>query len=166
MFFDRWFRRLLAYFYRRTWDPETSADLAAETMAQALLSVRRYRDTGAPARSWLFTIAGHELRKYWRRKRVDDRAQRRLGIDRVAVDDEAIERIESMVDLTPIREELKRALRSLNRTLRDAVYLRVAEGRPYSEVAEALGCSEGAARVRVSRGLASLSEAMKGVAQQ
>ena len=164
VFFDRHFRRLLAYFYRRTWDPETSADLSAETMAKALVSIRRYRNTGAPAQAWLFGIAANELRKYSRRQRIDDRARRRLGMDRVVIDDYGIEQIENTVDLAPIRQQLQEALRSLSPALRQAVSLRVAEGRPYSEVAEALGCSEGAARVRVARGLARLTEAMKGVA--
>jgi RNA polymerase sigma factor (sigma-70 family) len=162
VFFDRHFGRLVAYFYRRTWDPETSADLTAETMAQALLSLRRYRDTGAPARAWLYAIAANELKKYFRRQRIDDRARRRLGMDRVAIDDYSIEQIENMVDLAPIRQQLQVALQGLSPGVRRAVAMRVAEGKPYSEVAEALGCSQGAARVRVARGLAHLSEAMEG----
>ena len=39
--------------------------------------------------------------------------------------------------------------------------LRVAEQRPYGEVAALLGCSEGAARVRVSRGLTRLAEELE-----
>ncbi|TMJ94063.1 MAG: hypothetical protein E6G67_10575 [Actinobacteria bacterium] len=36
------------------------------------------------------------------------------------------------------------------------------EERPYGELAAGLGCSEQAARIRVSRGLASLRETLEG----
>ena len=49
------------------------------------------------------------------------------------------------------------ALAQLSPKVRDAVLLRVALDLPYEVVAEQLGCTVGAARVRVSRGLEHLS---------
>jgi DNA-directed RNA polymerase specialized sigma24 family protein len=48
--------------------------------------------------------------------------------------------------------------------MREAVFLRVVRELPYDEVAAALGCSAGSARVRVSRGLDRLSQLLGGVA--
>jgi len=42
-----------------------------------------------------------------------------------------------------------------------AVALRIAEDLPYHEVARRLGCSEGAARVRVTRGLDQLAQLLE-----
>jgi RNA polymerase sigma-70 factor (ECF subfamily) len=59
-----------------------------------------------------------------------------------------------------VRADLAAALADLPTSQLDAVRLRVVEELPYAQVAMRLGCSEGAARVRVTRGLARLAEAM------
>jgi RNA polymerase sigma-70 factor (ECF subfamily) len=48
---------------------------------------------------------------------------------------------------------VRAALSGLPEDQREAVTLRVIEGRPYREVAEELGCTETTARARVSRSL-------------
>ena len=53
------------------------------------------------------------------------------------------------------------ALKDLADDLRDAVVLRVIDQLDYQEIAAQLGCSAGAARVRVFRGLRQLSEVLK-----
>ena len=70
---------VLGYFMRQVGDPELAADLTAETVPAALMSVRRYkaeRDTAAP---WLFGIARHTLLRSVEKQRVEDRARRKLG---------------------------------------------------------------------------------------
>jgi RNA polymerase sigma factor (sigma-70 family) len=160
-FFDRHGRAVLSYLYRRTADPEMAADLVAETFAQAYRSRWTYRDTGPGARAWLFGIAANELKRALRRKRVDDRARRRLGIERVAMDELSFERIEELADFAPIRDAVRRAMSSLSPKLSDAVALRVGLDLPYEEVARRLSCSEGTARVRVARGLARLNQILE-----
>jgi hypothetical protein len=48
--YDRWAERLLAYFYRRVFDPEVAADLLAETFAVAYERRHRFRDMAGPGR--------------------------------------------------------------------------------------------------------------------
>jgi DNA-directed RNA polymerase specialized sigma24 family protein len=93
-FYERHERMVLGSFVRRTRDAELAADLAAETVAAALLSARRYRPGGAPASAWLLGIAHHVLSGSLRRSRVEDRARRKLGMPPLALDDDALERIE------------------------------------------------------------------------
>ncbi len=161
VFYDRHVRVILAFFYRRTADPETASDLTSETFAQAFISRRRYRETAGSAPAWLLGIARHELARMLRRGRVDDRARRRLGLERVAMDDPSYERVEALVDLAPLQEEIRRELESLSPKVAEAISLRVGLGLPYAEVARRLGCSEGAARTRVVRGLARLAERLE-----
>ena len=156
-FYDRHAERLLLFFARRTGDAQEAADLTAETFAAAFAGRRRYRDTGAPAYAWLLGIARHQLARAFRRQRVDDRARRRLGIERVALDDASLARIEELADLEAMRPALVAALDQLPSDTARAVALRVTDALPYTEVARRLGCSEGAARVRVSRGLDQLA---------
>ena len=84
-FYDRYVDALLAYFERRTGDPELAADLTAETFAAALVARRRYRTRPTPAGPWLFAIAQRELTGYRRRGRAADRMRRRLGMDRLVM---------------------------------------------------------------------------------
>ena len=114
IFYDRHVRALLAYFYRRTACAETAADLAAGTFAAAFAARRRYRQTGAPARAWLFKIGQRQLGRALRRERVDQRARRRLGLERVPLDEESIERIEALAALESMRAAVREGMGSLS----------------------------------------------------
>ena len=52
---------LLRYFARRTLDPETAAELTAETFAEAFASRQRYTDQGVNGVAWVYGIARHRL---------------------------------------------------------------------------------------------------------
>ncbi|TML17735.1 MAG: RNA polymerase sigma factor [Actinobacteria bacterium] len=152
-------RELLGFLVRRTADAQSAADLTAETFAEAFVARRRFRSFGeGSARSWWFGIGRHQLSRYARRQRVSYRYRRKLSVERTTVDDEALERIEALADLASLREVLSAALASLPSGQVDAIRLRVIDQLPYAEVARRLGCSEGAARVRVARGLSQLAE--------
>jgi RNA polymerase sigma-70 factor (ECF subfamily) len=161
-FYDRNHEPVLAYFYRRTFCPHTSADLCAETFAQAWRSIRRFDPAAGTGRAWLFGIAG-KLHQQWLRKGVvSDGARRRLGMRTPVLTDDDLERIEQLVDTSDLRAGLRDALEQLSPGVRDAVLIRVGLDQPYEVVAEACSCSVGAARVRVSRGLATLAELIDG----
>jgi RNA polymerase sigma factor (sigma-70 family) len=159
--YGRWADRLLAYFYRRVLDAEVAADLLAETFAVAFERRHRYRDTGQPGAAWLYGIAAKELSHWFRRQEVERRAVRRLGIQVPALDDESIARIEAMADAAAQRAALAAALDRMTNRERDAVQLRVVEELGYPEIAAKLGCSVGAARTRVHRGLARLADLLE-----
>ena len=159
--YDRHVAAILRYLHRRTDSSDTAADLCAETFAAAFFHRRRFRDTGTSMRPWLYAIARNQLGHYLRRQRVSDRYRRRLGIAPLALTDHELERIEDLVDAAPHRAEIRAALDQLPASLSAAVLLRVGEDLPYREVAGRLGCSEGAARVRVSRGLNQLADLLE-----
>ena len=157
-FYERHAEALLRFFARRTLDPDTAAELTAETFAEAFMSRRRFRPRGLGGAGWLYAIARHQLSRFHRRGEVAARARRRLGLPERGVSDEDYERIEELMDLQGIRRAIADAYRTLSPDQRDAVTLRVVEGRSYPEVASALACSEQAARARVSRALRRLSD--------
>jgi len=161
VFYDRHVKLLLGFFYRRTASAELAADLTAETFAAAWQARGRYRDTGAPAVAWLLGIARRELAHTFRRGRAADRARRRLGLPRMEVDDQSLERIEELADFAPMRAAIRDAMHGLSPKLAAAVQLRVAQELPYAEVARRLGCTEQAARARTARALTQLASALK-----
>jgi RNA polymerase sigma-70 factor, ECF subfamily len=159
--YDRHATAVLAYFVRRTGCAQTSADLMAETFAAAFASRRLFRDVGAPGRAWLFTIAARQLSRFVRTQRVETRARRKLGVAPVALDPVDHDRVEALADLAPLRSQLARAVEGLPPGQADAVRLRIADDLPFAEVARRLGCSEVAARVRVSRALTTLADRLE-----
>jgi RNA polymerase sigma-70 factor, ECF subfamily len=56
-FYRRHAAAMLTYLRYRTGSVELAADLTADVFAAAFESRRRYRQTGEPARAWLFGIA-------------------------------------------------------------------------------------------------------------
>ena len=153
LLFERHAEPMLAFFARRTLDPEAAAELVAETFAEAFSSRARFRDQGVDGAAWLFGIGRNLLSRYFRNGAVEARARRRLGMPERTVGESDYERIEELIDLEEVGSEVRAALSDLPEDQREAVTLRVIDGRPYREVAEELGCTETTARARVSRGL-------------
>jgi len=142
--------------------PQIACELTAETFAQAALSLRRFTDPGGGSASpWLFGIAKNLLRRYYEHQRVDRRARRRLGMPERAHDPN-LARVEERDRAERMRPSLAAALATLPPGQRRALELRVIQELPYEQVASSLSCSEGAARIRVTRALGSLSEHLKG----
>lgn len=157
-FYDRHSSGLLAFFARRTFDSQAAADLTSETFAQAFAGRGGFRNPGpGAATSWLFTIARRQLNRFIRRNRVETRSRRYLGIDTITVSTDSIERAEELLDLKAVREQVATALDTLKGELREAITLRVVEGRSYTKAALLAGCSEALVRQRVSRGLRQLA---------
>lgn len=153
-FYRRYERPMLAYFLRRTRDPELAADLTAEVFAAALMSSRRFRAGRAPASAWLFAIAEHKLSHSRRRGSVEDRARKRLRMEPLTLEDADLARIEQL----GTEASLMSLLDGLPAEQRDAVRARVLEERSYEQIAGELRCSQSVVRKRVSRGLARLRE--------
>ena len=156
--FARFYRRhvggVVAYFRRRTGDAESAADLTAETFAAALAGRRRYTPERGPAVAWLYGIARRQLVTLQRRGQVERRARQKLGMARIELTDEMLERVEALADAASANVEV--ALAGLPVDQRTAVRARVLDDYGYDEIAAAHGVSEPTARQRVSRGLASL----------
>ncbi len=159
--FDAFYRNhaesLLRYFYRRTDDPDVAADLCAETFAAALINSRQFNADRGSAAAWLYGIAKRQLAMYWRRRKVADRARRRLGIPQESIDEESVQALRRTEDILDGAAALD-ALDKLPSRLRRAVRMRVIDQIEYPEIADQLNCSPGAARTRVSRGLHQLNE--------
>jgi RNA polymerase sigma factor (sigma-70 family) len=150
-FYRRHAGALLAYLAYRTRDAEEAVDLLAETFAAAFAARRRYRPGVVPARGWLFGIANHKLADSRRRRSRERRAQRRLGVERIVLQDEQLEAVEQLVDAQRDGPRLAMFLDGLPARQREAVLTRVVDERGYAELAARTGTSEVGARKLVSR---------------
>jgi RNA polymerase sigma factor (sigma-70 family) len=134
-----------------------AVDLTAETFAAALRGRRSHDPSRGPAQAWLFGIARHVWAGSLRRGRVEDEARRRLGLERLVLDDAALERVAELAG-APVLELLE----TLPPEQRAAIEGRVVHERGYDELAAELECSESVVRQRVSRGLRTLRARMEG----
>jgi RNA polymerase sigma-70 factor (ECF subfamily) len=127
-------------------DRGAAEDAVQEAALKAWRNLGRLR-TNSPLRPWFLTVVANECRsarrtRWWRVLRLPDvRSRSSVG----SVDDR--------IDLTAALERL--APRHL---LALSLYYHL--DLPIEEVARVLGCSEGAARVRIHRALAALRPAM------
>lgn len=148
-FYRRHERTIFAYFMRRTADAEISADLAAETFAAALTSIAKYRRQGSEPLAWLFGIARHKLLRSLEKRRVEDRARRRLRWDPLTLDDDLLERVAASGADARVQALLAR----LPADQAAAVRARIIDEEAYADIADRLRCSQSVVRQRVSRGL-------------
>lgn len=158
--FGRFYARhedyVLALFLKRGVLPEVTADLIAETFARVLAARRRFDPRRGEPRGWLTGIARHVLADSVRRGRVEDSARRKLGLERLHIDDQAIARVEALTHAGALT-----ALDALPADQQVAVRGRVLGEADYDELAAALGCSPSVVRQRVSRGLRALRERLQ-----
>jgi RNA polymerase sigma-70 factor (ECF subfamily) len=162
-FYERHAVRLRAWLRRETDSLEVANDLTAETFAQALVSVRRFRGTrDEQAVAWLYAIARNLLSQYRRRQRVEIAARRQLGMP--VRDYGEYEEADELVDAQSLAGALEDALGRLPPGERAALDLRVVEGLTFDEVAARLSVASPAARMRVTRALRALRARLAGAA--
>jgi RNA polymerase sigma-70 factor (ECF subfamily) len=152
VFYRRHETAVLGYFMRRTGDPELTADPTAETFAAALVGARHFQERDGEALAWLSGIARRRLLRSLERGRVEERARRKLGMPKLVLDDELIERIAELDG----DEWVASLLAQLPDDQAAAVEARILEQLPYDEIASRLRCSQAVVRKRVSRGLTTL----------
>jgi RNA polymerase sigma factor (sigma-70 family) len=157
-FYDRYAVWIRSWFMRHTGSEPASLDLTAETFAQAWHASRRFRDladgSGAP---WLFGIARNLLRQYHKHNRIESAARERIGLQVASAEYDEFERVDDRSEANALAPLVRRALRALPADQRRAVELRIVHQLPYEAVAGRLGCSQNAARLRVSRALRALT---------
>jgi RNA polymerase sigma factor (sigma-70 family) len=144
-----------AYFARRSADPQTVADLTADTFVQAITSFATFDPRKGTSRAWVFGIArriyaAHCQAHSQQRSRVERLAGRReLAPDEVG---ELIDRI----DAERSGRALVTELTTLPAADRAAVELVDLAGLQPKEAAQALGVAPGTLRMRLMRARARL----------
>jgi RNA polymerase sigma factor (sigma-70 family) len=162
-FYDRYATWVRSWFQRQTGSDSAALDLTAETFAQAWYASKRFRDladgSGAP---WLFGIARNLLRQYHKHNRIESAARERLGLPLAGAECEDYDAVDERMAAVSLGPRLRLAVGALPLDQRRALELRVVHQLDYEEVAGALGCSQNAARLRVSRALRALGLKLRG----
>lgn len=142
---ERCEREIFAYVLRLTGRRHDAEDLFQETFLAAFRAWPPPRS--GQERAWLYRIATNKVIDHERRAR---RLVRLDDLELAAPDRDGV----ALADLAA-------AVRLLPAGQRAAFVLHRLQGMPYREVASALGCSEEAARARVSEATKKLKEAVR-----
>ncbi len=127
-------------------------ELVQDTFVRAFNSLEGFRGDSS-FRTWLFTI---QRRLLVDRKRAE---KRRRDKDEVQEEDAATEydALDSVV-ADETQQRLQGAIAKLSPTQKEVFALRVSEGLSYKEIAEAVGTTEGAARVHYHNAMRAVKE--------
>jgi RNA polymerase sigma-70 factor (ECF subfamily) len=160
LLYDRYALRLVRYLQQQGASEDIALDATQETFARLIVNRRRVRP-GADGSVWPWLIATSRnlLRDWQRRRAVDGKARRRLGL--AVHRDDAADAL-ARVDAARLRGSLRLALARLTPEQRTAVSARVLTERDYQEIASAAGTTEATARRRVSRGLRAMQTFLQG----
>jgi RNA polymerase sigma-70 factor, ECF subfamily len=135
--------RIYRFFLRRFGDHHEAEDLAQRVFADAAAALARSRPDSELG--WLYAVA---------ERRFADELRRRRRIASIPLD--PVRPVE-LDDYSPrAAQAIKRAIFQLEPPGRQIVVMKVLEDRSYAEIAETLGLSEAAAKMRLSRALRSL----------
>jgi RNA polymerase sigma-70 factor, ECF subfamily len=135
--------RVYRFLLRRTGDPHQAEELAQRVFADAAAFLAETRPDSVLG--WLYAVA--------ERRFVDELRRRRLAADLPADPP----RPATELDYGPAAARaIKRSIFRLDPASREVVVMKLLEGRPFAEIAGALGISEPAAKMRYSRALGQL----------
>jgi RNA polymerase sigma-70 factor (ECF subfamily) len=127
-------------------------ELVQDTFVRAFASIDGFRGESS-FRTWLFTIE--------RRLLIDRRRAEKRRRDRTEIQDSdsatEFSALDGMV-ADETQQRLQRVVQRLSPTQREVFTLRVAEGLSYKEIADAVGTTEGAARVHYHNAMRAVKE--------
>jgi len=150
--FDRHSPVLLRVMRHQLRKPEDARDLVQQTFLQLHRSRLDFRE-GAPLKPWLFTIAMNLKREYFRRAGRKPEAPLSTDGPEPAMSPRGQERVDA-------QEELTFALEKLPEDQREVILLHWLSGIPLPEVAEMVGATLSAVKVRAHRGYAGMRRAL------
>lgn len=151
MLFERYAPILLRLTRRQLRDEELAREIVQQTFFR-LHGARNDFRAGSKLRPWIMTIAMNLVREHWRR------AKRRKTTQLEAETHAAPEPEHMPIELRQRSALLHVALQKLPSSQREVVELHWFQERPYAEIAEIVGTSEGAVRVRAHRAYATLKQ--------
>jgi RNA polymerase sigma-70 factor (ECF subfamily) len=142
---------LFNFLYRLTGDYEASQDLT-QTVFERLLKYRASYRLGQPFRPWIYQLARNVHAYHWQR------SQRMRTTDVVEVERQGAFGAAAFTQMAAHDREdaLHEVMALLAPPQREILVLHHFQGFSYEEIAELLGCTAGAAKVKAHRALQAL----------
>lgn len=135
--------------------PAAAADLVQDSLVKGYLSLDQCQD-GARFGAWVFRILRNRCLDYLKERRRKDVSLEEGAMGVAATDDPGVE-----LERQQLGQAVADALSTLPEAQREAFLLKHVEGHSYEEMAEMMGSSVSALKMRVMRARESLQEALR-----
>lgn len=159
MLYNRYYKQIFLFVYKRTEEEEICADITAQVFLKAMMKLPQYQFKGVPFSAWLYRIASNEVNQHFR----DQKAKRVVSMEK-----SDIERLMRQADDAPgddhvtlYQEIVLETLSEMDPEDVEIIELRFFEQRPFKEVAEILDITENNAKVKVYRILERLKKRLE-----
>ena len=156
--YNRHVERVHRICYRIILDTSQVQDCVQEVWLKVFRNIERFQCSKSFA-SWLNTVTANSAIDYYRKWIRHENHIDSDGIRAVVTDENPGER---KLDRAFIQQRIREALESISVNQRTAFILRYFEEIPVTEIAETLGCTEGAVRTHIRRSLIALRAKLAG----
>jgi RNA polymerase sigma-70 factor (ECF subfamily) len=156
--YHRYVDRVNRICYRIILDPSQVHDCVQEVWLKVFRNIDRFQCSKSFG-GWLNTVTANTAIDYYRKwiKREDN-----IGSDQIEMTRTDENPAERQMDGAFIQQRIREALETITVNQRTAFVLRYFEEMPISEIADTLGCSEGAVRTHIRRSLLALRAKLAG----
>lgn len=152
--YDRYYKSIFVFVFRRTGNEELTADLTSQVFLKALINIEKYIYKGVPFSAWLFRIAFNEINMYFRKNNTE----RVVSLEGTSLSTIIAEVNEE--DNSEVHAKMLNALKELDDADTQLIELRFFEKHSFQEVGNIVGITENNAKVKVYRILDKLKKIM------
>jgi RNA polymerase sigma factor (sigma-70 family) len=156
--FQRYAAPMHGYLSRLTGSPAVAEDLAQQTFLSLVRARGRFQE-GSRVKPWLYAIATNAARDWRRRRRPEELTEEGELPASVPADEPAPRDV-------GLERTVQRALAELPEGQRIPIVLHRFEGMSFAEIAESMGLTETAVKVRAHRGYARLRELLAALREE
>ena len=143
--------KVMGYIRARVQSAADAEDLCSDVFEKVFLKIGDYDSEKSSLSTWIFTITRNTVIDFFRRSHPSDELDENIADDSEV--DAALLRTETL-------SELAAALKRMPAQLQEIVVLRYYDGKPLTEIADRLGISYGAVKLRHQAALKGLREAL------
>ncbi|MFC1968278.1 RNA polymerase sigma factor [Chloroflexota bacterium] len=148
--YDMHVDRVYRHIYYRVSSNADAEDLTQQVFMKAWQAIGRYKKTASPFLAWLIKISHNLVIDFYRSRK----SEAYIDFDIVATKPETDPA--HLAEAQFSQQEVRQAINKLQGDQQQVILMRFIEDFSYTEIAAALGKSEGAIRVILHRGLAKL----------
>ena len=144
--------KVMGYIRARVSRQADAEDLCADVFEKVQRKLADFDPEKASVSTWIFTITRNTVIDFFRRNRPSEELDENISDDTEL--DEDLLNSETL-------SELASALRALPEELRDLIVLRYYDGKPLTEIAQIMGLSYGAVKLRHQNAVMLLRKALQ-----
>lgn len=148
--FVRHHKELYTFYYRQSQDDSLSKDLVQNLFERIIMNRSKY-DEKYPFKPWLFKLAWNEQNDFYRKRKLTLPGNEHMAIILTQSEEQP-----SNDNNEERQQRLKVAMRQLSQAQQELIQLTQFQGLKYAEVADILGCSLSAIKVRMHRTMKTL----------